>query len=644
MRKINKKINVTLIFTLIGVCLSADLAYSKNNSSLRVPLITKDERILSAHRAIIENRLNMLDAGKLISAIGRAPEKYSFIINDPFLNDEEFWGDAEKVQEILKTGSRLENLVGSERDLKPYFEELDQSLPHIVDVVVSLLREQKYLDRKFVCLGRAADFIYWTMNYFLGDISKTQSHLIDISHKAPDSRPLIKANREAFKNFLIGLGLKEDDRILVVDEFSSGNFPEEVSFMFQNMGYTDVMGIDLCHRYAENVKGKGWKSTYIPGSIWGFNNGSNRPAVDAMNFLGTGYVSGRSYEVSAEDGKWVYKYKDSDYGGFGPSIKKNGKYWNWLNRKRLYDYLLDKESELDNAVLEIRELHNKNLPERNNNWFAGRWWDHVEFEYLYYHPRYFQVYYERLMQGIPGDTKVFESKHTVIIHATKNLPPELITPIKDTLLEYTDRVYCDSMVYKVINTCNLTTVNGEPFMLVTLGYKMHYRLGYWKELQSEELKRVSEIMLLVDPEKNVVISGLNLSFEYEGNPQKIPYVRISGLGRASCPVNSSLAVHEDYRNRFFGPTIIALGIKRACEILGNNSKGVIGEDIDSGSRSSPLGRTFDNMGFSFKYPFGHGGKGVRLDELNIASIFRVLPRSYEGPAMDMTKLAGRTAL
>jgi hypothetical protein len=278
------------------------------------------------------------------------------------------------------------------------------------------------------------------------------------------------------------------------------------------------------------------------------------------------------------------------------------------------------------------------------NWFAGTWWQHVEFEYLYYHPRYFQVYYERLMQEISGDTKVFEGKHTVVLHAVKNLPPELITPIKDILLEYTDRVYGDSMVYKVLNVCNLTTVSGEPFMLVTLGYKRHRRLGWWKELQSEELKVVREILLLVDPEKNVVISGLNLGFEYEDSPLIVPYVRMSGLGRASCPVNSSLTVHEDYRNRLFGPTMIALGIKRACEILGKNNRGVIGEDIDSGSRSSSLERMFDDMGFSLKHPFGHGGKGVRLDELNTTSIFRVLPRSYEGPAIDMTKFAERTAL
>ena len=347
---------------LIGACLSADITYSQNNFDLRVPLITKDERILSAHRAIIENRLKMLNAGEFISAIGCIPEKYSFIMDDPFLNDEEFWGDAERVQEVLRKGNNIEDIVGSKGSLNSYFEELDQSIPHIVDVVASLLQEKKYSGRKFVCLGRAADFIYWTMLYFLGDARNTQSCLIDISHKLPDARPLIKANKEAFKNFLMSNGLKEDDSILVVDEFSSCAFPEEVSFMFKDIGFTDVMGIDLCHHYAENVKGKGWKSTHIPGSIWGYDNGHNQPAVMAMDFLGTGYQSGRSYNLSIEDGKWKYVYKDTNVSsGFGPWIKKNGKYWNWFHRKRLYDYLLDRESELDNAVQEIRELHNKKL-------------------------------------------------------------------------------------------------------------------------------------------------------------------------------------------------------------------------------------------------------------------------------------------
>jgi len=364
MRNLNKNINITLIFMVIGVFLCQDCAYSQPGYALRVPLIIKWERILSAYSAALEKRLRILEAGELVSAIERAPEKYSFIMDDPFLNNEEFWGDAERVQEVFKKGNRIENIVGSEKDIIwTYFEELDQSMPHIVDVVASLLREQKYSDKKFVCLGRAADFIYWTINYFIGDVRNTKSCLIDISHKAPDSRPLIKANKEAFRRFLIGLGFKEDDQILVVDEFSSCAFPEEIVYMFRDIGYRDIMGIDLCHHYAENVKGKGWKSTYIPGSNWGLSNGRNNPAVAAMDFLGTGYVSGRSYDLFVESGEWRYRYKDSDIQseGFGPKITKNGKYWNWLNRKRLYYYLLDKETELDSAVREIRELHSKKL-------------------------------------------------------------------------------------------------------------------------------------------------------------------------------------------------------------------------------------------------------------------------------------------
>ena len=282
----------------------------------------------------------------------------------------------------------------------------------------------------------------------------------------------------------------------------------------------------------------------------------------------------------------------------------------------------------------------------SDNWFAGEWWQPMGFEYLYYSPYHIEDYYKRLEQEISEDVKIFESnnRHKVVLHATKSLPAGMITPVKDTLLEYTDREYHDSMVYKVLNTCNLTTVDGEPFTLVTLGYKRHDRLDGWEKLQWEELKVVREILLLVDAQKNIVISGLMLGFEYGESPQRIRSVRMSGLGQASCPVNSSLVVHQDYRKRWFGPTIIALGIKRACEILRGNSNAVIGEDIDSGSRSSPLERMFDDIGFSEKYPFGHGGKGVPVKELKTDLIFRILPRSYSGPAIDMPKPAGRTAL
>ncbi|MDP2921735.1 MAG: ATP-binding protein [Candidatus Omnitrophota bacterium] len=94
-----------------------------------------------------------------------------------------------------------------------------------------------------------------------------------------------------------------------------------------------------------------------------------------------------------------------------------------------------------------------------------------------------------------------------------------------------------------------------------------------------------------------------------------------GLGQAICPVNSSLVVHKDYRNRVFGPTIVALGIKRACEILKTNN-GIIGQDIDSGKS---LQNIFEYMGFTHQYPFGHGGTGVTLGKLNTAEIFRYLP-------------------
>ena len=295
-------------------------------------------------------------------------------------------------------------------------------------------------------------------------------------------------------------------------------------------------------------------------------------------------------------------------------------------------------------LMDVKKILASN--ETSDNWFAGVWWQHMALEYLYYSPYHIEDYYKRLEQEMPEDVKIFESnnKHKVILHATKNLPAGMIALVKDTLLEYTDREHHDSMVYKVLNTCNLTTVDGEPFTLVTLGYKRHDRLGGWEKLQWEELKVVREMLLLVDAQKNIVISGLMLGFEYDDSPQRIRSVRMSGLGQASCPVNSSLVVHKDYRNRFFGPTIIALGIKRACEIFGENKNGIIGEDIDSGRRSSPLERMFNNMGFSSKYPFGHGGTGVRLDELKTDAIFRVLPRNYEGQAIDMTKLVERTAL
>ncbi|MDP2921736.1 MAG: sensor histidine kinase [Candidatus Omnitrophota bacterium] len=163
----------------------------------------------------------------------------------------------------------------------------------------------------------------------------------------------------------------------------------------------------------------------------------------------------------------------------------------------------------------------------SDNWFAGVWWQPLAFEYLYYAPEYIPVYYERLRQEAPEDTKVFKGdKQKIVLHATKRLLPGLIEPIKDMLLEYADRIH-DSGAYKVLKTCELTTIHNEPFMLVTLGCKTPDRLASRLELESEEMKRVYEILLLVDPEKNIVISALMLCFQYEKNPEIIRSVRMT---------------------------------------------------------------------------------------------------------------------
>ena len=70
---------------VIGVFLCQDCAYSQPGYALRVPLIIKWERILSAYSAALEKRLRILEAGELVSAIERAPEKYSFIMDNHFL-------------------------------------------------------------------------------------------------------------------------------------------------------------------------------------------------------------------------------------------------------------------------------------------------------------------------------------------------------------------------------------------------------------------------------------------------------------------------------------------------------------------------------------------------------------------------------
>ena len=69
-------------------------------------------------------------------------------------------------------------------------------------------------------------------------------------------------------------------------------------------------------------------------------------------WLAYDYNSGRSFQVEIKGRKWSYRYRNSSMAKF--RVSKNGEYFGWLNRKRLYLYLLEKEEVLDKDLQSIR--------------------------------------------------------------------------------------------------------------------------------------------------------------------------------------------------------------------------------------------------------------------------------------------------
>ncbi|MFC1577186.1 HAD family hydrolase, partial [Candidatus Omnitrophota bacterium] len=310
----------------------------------------------------VMERLETLSATRLIRAIREEPDNYSFILDDPFLNDDVFWNDAERVNEVLNSDKTHEEIFGLKRNPYMYFRLLDKHIPHIMDVTAALLAEGKYAGRKFVCLGRAADLIYWSMRHLLGEGADELCYLLDFSHGIPDCPAVYEENPEAFGRYLRKRGLLPEYRILIVDEMSAQRFPDTVAQIFKDRGHTDVLAIDLAHDFAKSVRGRGWETYSHIGALRYGEEGSNFPAFEAMSFLGDEFHSGRFFMPSVASGEWEYNYEDNDCLGDEPRIEKNGTYWGWLNRERLYKFLLEEELELTDARTQARALHCRRSP------------------------------------------------------------------------------------------------------------------------------------------------------------------------------------------------------------------------------------------------------------------------------------------
>ncbi len=226
----------------------------------------------------------------------------------------------------------------------------------------------------------------------------------------------------------------------------------------------------------------------------------------------------------------------------------------------------------------------------------------------------------------PATVSAFSKKNiTLGIIESGKLAPGVLAAVKEELLGHCVRDGRSSM-FKVLNQAKMRTRNGDEFLLVTLGSKGHERIAYWKELYQEEPVRVTELLVALDTTKRNTITSLQLGFTYQCRSEKkahVGTVRLDGLGSAACPINSSINVHEDYRGRLFGTTIVALGFQRALEVLGEDG-GVVGESIDS----PHMRKVFEQLGFSAEYRFGHGGSGTHTRDTkpeNRAYLQTILP-------------------
>ena len=177
--------------------------------------------------------------------------------------------------------------------------------------------------------------IYWTLNYFLGAESSSKCHLIDFSRYGFDCLAFAKKNPEAFSNFINSLGIKKNESIIIIDEFTtSGYFLPGTKDLFNLIGYHNARQIDMAHDIALKRL-----------NYWSTNQQEIDKMSDAMEWLGISYNSGRTFKVEIKDKKWQYSYQN-----WGSSnitmIRKNGQYLGWLNRAILYRYLIKTQPEI----------------------------------------------------------------------------------------------------------------------------------------------------------------------------------------------------------------------------------------------------------------------------------------------------------
>ncbi|MBU1784120.1 MAG: hypothetical protein KKG95_02090 [Candidatus Omnitrophica bacterium] len=281
-------------------------------SSEHIPAGGRKDRDAS----VIIERLKTLGARGIISAIKRAPGKYSFILDDPFLNDDSFWDDRAGVKRIIDSKTGLKDLFGisNEYNLSEYFFKLKETIPHILSLSTRLLHDEKFSKAKFVCLGRGAEMFYYAMRHLLGEEGRDRVQLLDFSRWGPDCLEVAGENKKAFEDYLVkSLGLSLEDKVVIVDEFSSTeSFPLFVKELFESIGFKKAYGIDVAHQ----ICGKPSDDADEPFS----------KEYHAMNWLADSYNSGRSFRVMIKDGKWEYVYDHDISSCLQFCITQNGKY------------------------------------------------------------------------------------------------------------------------------------------------------------------------------------------------------------------------------------------------------------------------------------------------------------------------------
>ncbi len=296
-----------------------------------------DEKKIAAFR-----RLKKLNVPELVEAVEAYPEKYSFILEDPFLNDTEFWEDSRNVDEIMNTDVGPDEIFGLTRgdgaDVREYFKYLEEHIPAVVKIAKERLHNPYYSKAKFVFMGRGADMLYWAMRSLVAGGHEDKFYLLDFSggKDTQDCLEFANKNIRKFKEYLGSIGFKEKDKIVIVDEMSTrGRFARETAELFKNIGYIYADPLSL----SVEIEAGAYSDT-------------KKVLGDALYWLGEYYISGRVFSVDIIEGAWAYRYDHSRGSNRKFSITKNGKYFAWMNRKVLYQYLLKYKKGYDAWLIE----------------------------------------------------------------------------------------------------------------------------------------------------------------------------------------------------------------------------------------------------------------------------------------------------